>query len=156
MSQYIHLFARKNDEFVPLYCASRSSIVYQTLKDYAPYEKIAELDASLIKDRIEEVNDWIKNTKTAIKMRQNTMNLVCSFQNEIDEKIEMLEEYQRNINEFEHSLEDYQNVLSLLLWLNRFVDDMKLSMDFAETPILLGLYFGIECGDNVTVNDIVE
>ena len=141
MSSDIHVFARKNDEFIELLCYGRSSDLYQSLNFGAPYEHIAPLTQERIEDAINELEAAQEEDQEYDARDKATIAQVGSWNNTINEKFEAINELQRAIDERSVDMRMRATTIGILRFLLNVEAD---------------LYYGVDCGSDVTVNDIVS
>ena len=145
MSQYLHIFVNKDNMFIPIKWSGRSGAMYEMLEHYAPYEKIAQVTAGELHDVYStyerEVHKWTDH----IAQLHKDIELIASFGNSVDDKLEA-------INDKKDAIEESENILREL---QRALAQLDLLIDIAEDSIAgVRIYVGIACGDNVTINDV--
>ena len=149
MSQYIHFFVRSTDRLLPIYTTSRSSSIYRFFSDYAPYEKARALSIQELQDIREEINIRINEWTHRIEEDRTNLQLIASFNNSIEDKIEALEAARDSIRKNEESVNEMKEALAFTYFLMDMyneADDTKYEDETARLNPNKYLYFGIECG----------
>ena len=149
MSQYIHFFIRSTDKLLPIYTISHSSSIYRFFSDYAPYEKARALSIQELQDIREEINIRIDEWAHRIEEDRTNLQLIASFNNSIEDKIEALETARDFIRENEEYINEMKEALAFtyfLIDIYNEADDTKYEDETARLDPSKYLYFGIECG----------
>lgn len=143
MSAYISFFIRsKNDEFIEFSVVSRNNQVFQHAQHWVNYGRIAQVNLNKINSAISDINDELGDCFDTQELYEQKIKDVASFNNSVDEKLEALHEYRKDIIEID---EEIKGLMAAVQFFN-FLKDM------------IGqncrIYVGYECGPDVTVNDI--
>ena len=149
MSQYIYFFIRSTDKLLPIRTASRSSSIYRFFSDYAPYEKARALSMQELQDIREEINIRIDEWTHRIEEERTNLQLIASFNNSVEDKIEAIESARDFIRENEEYINEMKEALAFTYFLiNMYneADDTKYEDETARLDPTKYLYFGIECG----------
>ena len=149
MSQYIHFFVRSTDRLLPIRTTSRSSYIYHFFSDYAPYEKARALSMQDFQNIREEINTQIDEWTRRIEEDRTNLQLIASFNNSVEDKIEALESARDSIREHEESVNEMKEALAFTYFLMDMyneADDTKYEDEKARLDPTKYLYFGIECG----------
>ena len=149
MSQYIHFFVRSTDRLLPIHTASRSSFIYHFFGDYAPYGKARALSIHELQNIREEINTQINEWTHRIEEDRTNLQLIASFNNSIEDKIEAIESARDSIREHEESVNEMKEALAFTYFLMDMyneADDTKYEDETARLNPNKYLYFGIECG----------
>ena len=149
MSQYIYFFVRSTDRLLPIHTASRSSSIYRFFSDYAPYEKARALSIQELQDIREEIDIRIGEWMRRIEEDRTNLQLIASFNNSVEDKIEALESARDSIGENEEYISEMKEALaftSFLIDIYNEADDTKYEDETARLDPNKYLYFGIECG----------
>ena len=149
MSQYIHFFVRSTDSLLPIRTTSRSSSIYHFFSDYAPYEKARALSMQELQNIREEISMRIDEWACRIEEDRTNRQLIASFNNSIEDKIEALESARNAIRENEESVSEMKEALAFTYFLMDMyneADDTKYEDETARLDPTKYLYFGIECG----------
>ena len=158
MSQYIHFFIRSTDRLLPIHTASRSSSIYRFFSDYAPYEKAFALSIQELQDIREEINTRIDEWTRRIEEERTNLQLIASFNNSVEDKIEAIEAARDFIRENEEYVNEMKEALAFayfLIDIYNEADDTKYEDETARLDPTKYLYFGIECG-TPSIADIEE
>ena len=156
MSQYIHIFARQNDQFIPLYSESRSNYIYEALEPYAPYERVSKITLPWIYYAIDSIKEKSEAADRYINQKRQAIAEIAKMNNNIDDKLDVINEYLRGIaNEEDEKL--YINAAhERLIFLKLILEDMEDTIESVPDIKDLGIYAGIDCGIEVTLEDVVE
>ena len=149
MSQYIHFFVRSTDRLLPIYTTSNYSPIYRFFGDYAPYEKARALSMQELQNIREEIDIRIGEWTRRIEDERTNFQLIASFNNSIEDKIEALENARDSIRENEEFVNEMKEALaftSFLMDIYNEADDTKYEDETARLNPNKYLYFGIECG----------
>lgn len=149
MSQYIHFFVRSTDRLLPIRTTSRSSFISHFFSDYAPYGKAHALSIQELQNIREEINAQIDEWTRRIEEERANLQLIASFNNSIEDKIEALESARNAIRENEESVNEMKEALAFTYFLMDMyneADDTKYEDETARLDPTKYLYFGIECG----------
>ena len=149
MSQYIHFFIRSTDRLLPIRTTSNYSSIYRFFGDYAPYEKARALSMQELQDIREEISIRIDEWTRRIEEVRTNLQLIASFNNSIEDKIEALETARDFIRENEEYISEMKEALAFtyfLIDIYNEADDTKYEDETARLDPTKYLYFGIECG----------
>ena len=149
MSQYIRFFVRSIDRLLPIRTTSRSSSIYHFFSDYAPYEKARALSGHELRNICEEIDRQIDEWMHRIEEDRTNLQLIASFNNSIEDKIEALESARGSIRENEGFVNEMKEALAFAYFLMDMyneADDTKYEEETARLDPTKYLYFGIECG----------
>ena len=152
MSQYLEIYVKsKEDNFTYLDAFSRSTAMYRLLNEDigAPYGKVRKLEKARLQEAIEIARGYLEGFIERKKRHGDMLQLISSFNNPVDEKIEAIYELQQDLEEYDESIEEMEYVINYLRVLTSMVESMSYEGSKA------GLYYGIEVG-NPTIDDIVE
>ena len=156
MSQYIHFFIRSTDKLLPIRTASRSSSIYQFFCDYAPYEKVRALSMDMLQEIREEISKQISKWTHQIEEDQKDLQLVASFNNSVEDKIEAIKSARDAIRENEEFVNEMKEALAFTYFLTDMYNEVEDSNYYYKEEEKIDptkyIYFGIECG----VPSIVE
>ena len=152
MSAYIQFFIRNNETFMPIGIYCRSSAIYQAFDEYIPWEKIRPLNEPLLRRIYGEVMDEIREHTDQIDRIKEHIALIATFNNPMDEKIEMLDNIEEMLSEYEKGLEELDNVKAYILFLNDIIEAVEFEDDIDENAYL---YAGVEVGIHPTTEDIM-
>ena len=159
MSEYTHVFIRKNDTFIELNCFSRNSGIAQALKyGIAPWEKIRGYMESDIRDICNDVKEQIDKLTDEVAATEAVMHEVGSWNNTVEEKREAIAGYKEELSYLEEELDDARHAYTYFSVLRSIAGNSELSQkwEYGKKEITPVIYFGIECGSDVTVEDIVK
>lgn len=145
MSAYIHIFARsKHDDFVELWCSAGSSAMMQIMNHWAPWERIRRVSESMMRQFQDDAITRIDEFKSCITHHEKLISEIGSWNNSIDEKIELINDYQRAIEDDRSDLDEWQAVNYYLHFIQNMIEEG------------VEIYAGVECGSTVTVEDIID
>ena len=149
MSQCIHFFIRSTDRLLPIYTTSNYSPIYRFFSDYAPYEKARALSMQDLQNIREEIDIRIGEWTRRIEDERTNFQLIASFNNSVEDKIEALESARDSIRENEEYVNEMKEALAFTYFLMDMyneADDTKYEDETARLNPNKYLYFGIECG----------
>ena len=150
MSQYIHFFIRSTDKLLPIRTASRSSSIYQFFCDYAPYEKVRALSMGMLQEIREEISKQVSKWTHQIEEDQKDLQLVASFNNSVDDKIEAIKSARDAIRENEEFVNEMKEALAFTYFLTDMYNEVEDSNYYYKEEARIDptkyVYFGIECG----------
>ena len=149
MSQNMCFFIRSTDRLLPIHSASHSSSIYRFFSDYAPYEKARALSMQDLQNIREEIDIRIGEWTRHIEENRANLQLIASFNNSIEDKIEALETARDFIRENEESVNEMKEALAFtyfLMGMYNEADDTKYEDETARLDPTKYLYFGVECG----------
>jgi len=152
MSQYLEFYVKsKEDNFTYLDAFSRSTSMYRLFNEDvgAPYEKVRKMTKARLQEAIEIGTGYLQGVNDRKKKQEDTLQLISSFNNSVDEKMEAIYEHQEILEEYDESIVEWEWAMNYLRVLLNMVESMSYEGNEA------GLYYGIEVG-NPTVDDIVE
>lgn len=151
MSQYAEFFIRKGEnDYTFLNSFSRNSDVQQALDEagFLRWEKLVHLDredfrqlSKSMQDKIEVMNDEIK------KMREK-IDLITKMNNDINDKLERINENMAAIEEMEDDKRSYQFTMNFFDILGNMANTFSYSEKNQK------IYVGLEVGTHPTDNDI--
>ena len=149
MSQYIHFFIRSTDKLLPIRTASRSSSIYQFFCDYAPYEKVRALSMGMLQEIREEISKQISKWTHQIEEDQKDLQLVASFNNSVEDKIEAIKSARETLREREEFVNEMKEALAFTYFLmdmyNEVEDSNYYYKEEEKIDLTKYIYFGIEC-----------
>lgn len=147
MSSYANFYLRVNDNFAPIASYSRSSIIYQTVSNYVPYERLVAIRPLTINEWINTVKELKVNVEASINRYQNIINQIFQANNSIQEKLEAVEEYKDLINEERDTIEELESAFYFFGMLDTMIEEYKYGdeADKFENDEFHYLYVGIEC-----------
>ena len=149
MSQYIYFFIRSTDKLLPIRTASRSSAIYHFFSDYAPYEKARALSMQELQNIREKIDIRIGEWTRRIEDERTNLQLIASFNNSIEDKIEAIETARDSIRENEECVSEMKEALAFtnfLMDIYNEADYTKYEDETARLDPTKYLYFGVECG----------
>lgn len=152
MSTYIHFFVRSpHDDFVEIGEFSRNGKIYSVCGGDAPYEAIAALNVNQIHEYCERMECNIRICKDHIKQYRERMNVIASFNDPIDDKLEAITMLQSDCDEEQEEIEECYGAVGFLRTLLHIMEANR----YSDVPINLDelIYYGVEISDP-TVNDI--
>jgi predicted ribosome quality control (RQC) complex YloA/Tae2 family protein len=158
MSQYIHIFVRSDkDEFIPIHCTCRGSVIYDTFGGYAPYEKIAPVTEDTLSRIRDYVNNRLKEYQDGIDKHNRKIELITRMADvSIEDRVDHINDYMNTINEYKEGMKQLEMANNYISFLTDIIDEKNGSVRYdggRDVPII---YMGIECGSNVTLDDVQE
>ena len=152
MSQYLEIYVKsKEDNFIYLDAFSRSTFMYRLFNEDvgAPYEKVRKMTRARLQEAIEIGSGYLQGAIERKKRHEDTLQLISSFNNSVNEKMEAIYEHQEILEEYNESITEWEWTMNYL----RVLASMAESMSYEGSKA--GLYYGIEVGAP-TLEDIVE
>ena len=144
MSSYLHFFLRDGDKFLPLATYGRGSQLYQLFTDAAPYAKIAPVTNAVL-DRIKnDARSSIERSRAEISRIEDRIRLIGTFNNSIDEKIELIHDQDDFLVEMREDIEEKNMAMAFISFLYDILDEAHYGEEGLDAEAYL--YCGIECG----------
>ncbi len=125
MSSYINFYLKVEDKYCPLGTYSRNCPEYQFFKNIVPFEKIAPINVEKLEAVKEDIEFAINNEMKSIGNYSLNIKDIKTFNNSINEKMELIEDYRDTINELKEDLEANKNCLNFVNWLIEILTDIK-------------------------------
>ena len=151
MSAYIQFFIRNDETFLPIGAYCRSSAIYQAFDEYIPWEKVRAISEPLLRKVYGFVVDDIQHHKEQIEKIKEHRTFIATFNNTLEEKMEMLENVESMLYEYEEGLDDLEHVKNYIHFLEDIIESVEYETHINENAYL---YAGIEVG-NPTIEDIL-
>lgn len=158
MSQYVYLFLRKNEEFVPVGNYSRNSTMAGNFWNNTPYQKIRPVTINELEQIDGSLGKKFKEFREQEAEYQRMIEQVNRMNNTIDEKCAKIAQYEDEMAEMFEVKEEYEQDAAELRMLRRALECMDLDNEWlekGEEPYEYGLYVGIDIGVRVTKDNIV-
>ena len=150
MSQYVNFFIKYNDIFIPIGNFSTNNYIKNLVNGFAPWGKVRAMSVRDINDFREltckEILKWEERKKAC----ESLIRGVARFNNSAEDKLELIENIQFDIREYNKMIEEATIGEHFFMFLNWLID--AASVENANKYI----YVGIEVGDNITVEDVIE
>lgn len=158
MSQYIHMFIRSDkDEFIPIHCTSRSSVIYDTFGVQAPYEKIAPVTEGILNSIRDDINHRLKEYQDGIDKYNKKIELITRMAGvSVDDRADHINDYMNAIDECKEDMKQLEMANSYVTFLADIIDEKDDSVRYYGGRDVPVIYMGIECGSNVTFDDVQE
>lgn len=154
MSSYMYFFVRKNENFLPLVCYSRSNAIYEAFSDFAPYEKVRPLTSGFVSDVLNEQSEDLSELKKHLKDYHDELTLIASFNNSVEDKMQAIYDARGSIEETEEIIEECEYAIAFCRFLLDILDEADGTKYYEDENLHLDpahyLYYGVECGDNIT------
>lgn len=152
MSAYIHFFIRHNDDFTCLATFGRSHELYKAFDGIAPWEKLAALNKEKIAAARRQLDEYANDVKASIQRLKEQMGLIKDFNDTIENKLEIISEYQDEIVQWEEDLKSINYALNYTDFLENILEEVDARKYYENLPPIdpaQVLYVGIETGSNV-------
>ena len=150
MSQFIHFFVRSTDKLLPIRTASRSSHIFQSFSEYAPYEKVRAISMSMLKEIREEISEQIDKWTQEIEEERKDLQLIALFTNSVEDKIEAMKSAREALQGREETVEEMKVALAFTYFLMDMYEEAEDSNYCYKEEVRIDptkyIYFGIECG----------
>ena len=153
MSAYVDFFIRNKDDFIPIADYSRNSIIYSIIRDDIPYEKIRAITAQDISEFINVAAGKIRDYEQGIRKEKECIKLIATFDNNVEEKLEVIAQREEGIEEYTQSIEECTYAKNFFSFLIELIDARRWEEN-SSININEYIYAGIEIG-RPTVEDIV-
>ena len=128
MSSYISFYLKVEDKYCPLGSYSRNCSEYRFFKDFVPYEKVGPLTLEKLADVKEDVEFSIGNKKATIVRYSNNIELIKTFSNSAEDKLQLIERNLDIVEEFKEGLEEDNKCLTFI----NFLIDMLTDISYDE------------------------
>ena len=153
MSAYLHLFVRKNNEFVPIATYGRSTQIYKVFGPYAPWEKIAPISVQALADIGESLHEARELYASEIDKATRRIEYLATTNDSIEKAREFA---QGLIAELESEIDEIDDALHFISFLSNIQSELNKMYDCTDLSYRSedGIYAGIECGRVVSVSDI--
>jgi len=123
MSSYISFYLKVEDKYCPLGSYSRNCSEYRFFKDFVPYEKLGPLTLDNLSTIKEDVDFSIKNKEEAIKNYSNNIELIKTFNNSAEDKLQLIGQNLEVVEEFKEGLEEDNKCLTFISFLMNILID---------------------------------
>lgn len=153
MSHYTHIFLEKQHTFIEVSCTSRNYALSEMFRDYAPWEKIREVTYYDLQCIYSQYNKELTNWKQHRKELEERINVIATFNNTIDEKLDAWRDIDESIEETKATINELESALNTLRLLQDILDESLINSKY-ESIAPVHIYAGTECGSNVTVKNI--
>ena len=164
MSQYTHFFIRTpDDKFLPIACYSRSHTIAETFRN-APWEKITAISQDQLLYARQRIRELIDSYKEDIAQYESQIELITKMDNSVDDKLEQIHSTQNYIKEINETINDLDEAMMFCRFLDNILDaaddakywgvDGEPDPGYRLNPNAY-LYYGCECGDCPTLDDVV-
>ena len=150
MSQFIHFFIRSTDKLLPIRTASRSSHIFQSFCEYAPYEKVRAISMSMLKEIREEISEQIDKWTQEIEEEEKDLQMIALFTNSVEDKIEAMKSARESLRGREETVKEMKDALAFTYFLMDMYEEAEDSNYCYKEEVRIDptkyIYFGIECG----------
>lgn len=155
MSSYIQFFMRRGNEFIPLMTYSRSNTIYQIFEHILPWEKIKAISYDTISEKIAECNSLVSKNEEKIKELNQKKTLIASFNNSIEEKMQVLFDIDEAIEEYNEDIAMGNRAAYICIFLQDLMEEVMYGEESEKYDKNEYIYGGYEVG-TPTLNDIKE
>lgn len=132
MSQYLNIYLKHNNTYIPLIDYSRSTEIYSEFG--APFEKLREYSPSEIREVALRLDHKIQENIEGINKNQAGIELIPHFTGAtIDDRLEAIASLRENISILKEENE------SLKFWMDNCYFLANISEDFEENSIWAGI-----------------
>ena len=151
MSSYVSFYVKKNNEYVSLKSVSGSTALYQVCYRDIPYEKLVKVDKNDLDRIIDDLIEQKINAQNNIKDYNRLIEQVKGFDNTVEAKIDIINEYNVSIHDEEESIEYIDYAIN-------FIQDLKdMLVEYKyDSKSKIGLYIGYDTGVDVSDEDIAK
>ena len=148
MSQYTHIFLRKQDVFIEVSCTGRSSALSEMLEGYAPWEKLHELTYDEIGHIIGKIDGELDNWHKYAARNEKKKEFIMGSQNSLEDKLDHLADIDEALESVEDAVADLTEAKARLEWLAEMIAPWQSKPEVKA-------YTGCECGSDPTP-DMIE
>lgn len=136
MSQYTNFFLKGDDKFYPLGDWGRSSCVAQIANPHLPhkYDVAMYCSALLLADLEHQAGQAAKDCREKIKEYQKKIELVSSFNNSAEEKLNIIAEYEDAILDLDEEQASYERASSYFSFLVELENKVYAGIECSEQP----------------------
>lgn len=115
MSQYINFYVKgKSGKRIPIGSYSRNSTLFKQCREFVPFEATAPLNNITLEQIISSTEKEIIEEQQSISCIEDHIKDICSYNNSVDEKDELILSYKENIKALKEDIEDYKHTLGVL------------------------------------------
>lgn len=150
MSAYVDFFIRYGDDFIPIADHSRNSMIFSIINYSIPYKKIRAITLQNLNKFIDIATGKIEEYNRKIYKEKEQIKFVATFNNSIDEKLEIITQYEEGIEEYTQSIEECTYAKNFFNFLSELIEARNQAININEY-----IYAGIEIG-RPTIEDICE
>lgn len=159
MSSYVNFFIRTNDVFIPIASYSRSTRVYKIFEGM-PYEKVAAISASRLKELSFEAQESTNYINRQIEKCHRRKEIIATFNNTVDEKYEMICDIEREAEDWQYEKRETEAAEDFIQFLRSMIDEIQYNEDKKVSEHIRDcdhyIYCGIEVSANLSEEDIVQ
>ena len=155
MSAYIQFFMRRGNEFIPLMTYSRSNTIYQVFEHILPWGKIKAISYDTISAKIAECNSLVSKNEEKIKELNQKKTLVASFNNSVEEKMQVLFDIDEAIEEYNEDIAMGNRAAYICIFLQDLMEEVMYGEESEKYDKNEYIYGGYEVG-TPTLEDIEE
>lgn len=162
MSQYIHIFIRNGNDFLPLWCLNGKYNLGEILSKFAEWEKVVPLTVDNLdrcKDLVDSKIGELIETRTSY---EESIKIIPTFDNNLDDKCEKIFELKENIRDINLDIQEVEYDKHMLSCMRQILDSIHDITTYSEDEefkkkfdVNKYLYIGLETGDKITL-DMVE
>ena len=159
MSSYMSFFIRGiDDTFYPIGTYCRNTAIYELFEEacFGAWEKINPVSIDSINYARHIIETEIQNWEMAIASLKLDRDMIPSFNNSLEDKLEALEDYRIKIKDYEGRLKEVEEAKSFCYFLEEIINERLYADDVNGADPNKYLYCGIEVGCSPTVDDIIE
>lgn len=154
MSEYISFFIRRGqNNFIPLFTFSRNVSIFQSFRYALPYERVRAISLNELENKELEFKRRSDDVIKRIGRLKEERALIASFNNTVDEKMDALQDNAECIKEYEEELEDERRALYTIVALIDIIENIRFDKEWDKDVYIYG---GIEVGDDITAEDVIE
>lgn len=157
MSSEIYFFVRKDNNFLPIACYTRSSTIYEFFN--GSFCAVRPLTRRTLYDIQDAVQDELKELNRHITSCHDSIKLVCTFQNSSEEKLESIYSIQKTITDLEEIRKDLDRCLNFCYFLEHILetaeDTQYCDSDDIKFDLNDYIYYGVDTGFNIT-DDMIQ
>lgn len=156
MSAYMYFFARKDETFVEIGYASRSSELFMAFDDVTVYEKVVELEKDDFDRAKDQLLDSLHQSENMIARYEAQLAAIPTFNNGAEEKLDLMTEVRGELESAKEEKSDVDYALNYLSFLRQIYENYKLDQKYENVTYKGGVYVGYECSEPVLGENVME
>lgn len=125
MSQYVSVFAKKNDVFVCLGEFLSSTEIAKALSNFAPWEKLHVLTIENLREALELIEVERANTEDILAYNERVRAAILAANGDLDERIERWHSYESSNEECAETLRELDAAQNFIWTLRGIMDDNR-------------------------------
>lgn len=147
MSCYISFFVKVGDKFAPISSFSKSTKIYELFENVAPWGKVRPLSEVKLREALHDASEQVQELSKKLDEMPARKALIASFNNSVDEKMEVLSELERDECYLQEERDEMRRAVEFVRFL-MWIKDAASGAAYTDACFNAEryLYVGIECG----------